>query len=730
VRPDYVPHALEQAQHMERISLLSGLDDPANKQEVEILVPDGEIIRSAPKVAGTAWDGHVQVTPTLAPAATGAAAYFDRSSAMAPAAAGFAIHGAGRSEVGAAGGGSFHFAGATEAQRFVKLNDLARGLTSLVAAKPTEFHLLGEVAQAHANEAPPPPPDESFVTRLASVGVQAARFSDNLRVATAVEATKPGLFKPDLPARTNVVGLWATMSCDRDPFSLRPGEVTALQATVEFTIPATSPTVLSFQLRGDFRADRMPFGVGGARRVEGLLSGIGVTSQRISGHESSHAGAFQRRVSIVFADAANQPPSLDLSIVPPIRDAVTWDINVSWDGDPTVARAVAKVSLGGHEYTIPIGTFAENPDVLVTGNQTNTLARAGLDIIGAALQDPAFAETAEALLFPPPVVPAVELTVKPHRNWVLFRRPRTKHCAPDLVVVPPPAKHYDVFELAVPDAAHVTPIRNALWQNQSDVIAKLAPRYVDRVEFAGGQGALNTSATQVRADWSGHNFPPIIQYAAIADTGPGEGTLLARSRLTSLEQTLAAVAQVDPNALAEAVPTVPQPLVRAGADGVILLVTRPAEVQTTCMLVLRMNGSPAEFKLDDAQVVELVNIALGAEAGGPATAGIALDVAVVAGPPVHMVGKGIFAVGSTQLTPDSGTKLKAEWVKLGVQAPDPRMFVYSRQGDASAEPALLHDRAVQVAEMMGGQPPTPSIHTITPALPGGCPAVAFVFPEG
>jgi predicted RecA/RadA family phage recombinase len=349
------------------------------------------------------------------------------------------------------------------------------------------------------------------------------------------------------------------------------------------------------------------------------------------------------------------------------------------------------------------------------------------------LQDPAFAETAEALLFPPPVVPAVELTVKPHRNWVLFRRPRTKQCAPDLVVVPPPAKHYDVFELAVPDAAHVTPIRNALWQSQSDVIAKLAPRYVDRVEFAGGQGALNTSATQVRADWSGHNFPPIIQYAAIADAGPGEGTLLARSRLTSLEQTLASVAQVDPDALAEAVPTVPQPLVRAGADGVILLVTRPAEVQTTCMLVLRMNGNPDAFKYGDAQIVELVNLALGAAAGGAAAGGGVMAVAMVdvaAGPPVHMVGQGIFDVGSTQLTPDSGTKLKAEWVKLGAQAPDPRMFVYSRQGDASAEPALLHDRAVQVAEMMGGPQPTPSIHAIAPALPGGCPSVAFVFAQG
>ena len=41
VRPDYVPHALEEAQHMERISLLEGLDAPEKKPEVDILVPDG-----------------------------------------------------------------------------------------------------------------------------------------------------------------------------------------------------------------------------------------------------------------------------------------------------------------------------------------------------------------------------------------------------------------------------------------------------------------------------------------------------------------------------------------------------------------------------------------------------------------------------------------------------------------------------------------------------------------
>ncbi len=44
VRPDFVAHALEEAQHMERLSLLEGLDNPSRMPEVDILVPDGVIV--------------------------------------------------------------------------------------------------------------------------------------------------------------------------------------------------------------------------------------------------------------------------------------------------------------------------------------------------------------------------------------------------------------------------------------------------------------------------------------------------------------------------------------------------------------------------------------------------------------------------------------------------------------------------------------------------------------
>lgn len=44
VRPDFVGHALEEAQHLERISLTEGLDDATRRPQVDILVPNGTFV--------------------------------------------------------------------------------------------------------------------------------------------------------------------------------------------------------------------------------------------------------------------------------------------------------------------------------------------------------------------------------------------------------------------------------------------------------------------------------------------------------------------------------------------------------------------------------------------------------------------------------------------------------------------------------------------------------------
>ena len=61
VTPDYVQHALEEAQHMERISLIAGLDDPKNMPNVDILVPNGTVVQEK-LPPGTAYQANVSIS--------------------------------------------------------------------------------------------------------------------------------------------------------------------------------------------------------------------------------------------------------------------------------------------------------------------------------------------------------------------------------------------------------------------------------------------------------------------------------------------------------------------------------------------------------------------------------------------------------------------------------------------------------------------------------------------
>lgn len=56
---DHLGHLLEEAQHMDRISLTRGLDDPAAKEQVEVFVPDGEVVTGARGAPSIQWQGTV-----------------------------------------------------------------------------------------------------------------------------------------------------------------------------------------------------------------------------------------------------------------------------------------------------------------------------------------------------------------------------------------------------------------------------------------------------------------------------------------------------------------------------------------------------------------------------------------------------------------------------------------------------------------------------------------------
>lgn len=55
VRADEIGHLVEQAQHMARISLTKGLDDPKNLEDVEIFLPDGRSTSASTQTSSTWW---------------------------------------------------------------------------------------------------------------------------------------------------------------------------------------------------------------------------------------------------------------------------------------------------------------------------------------------------------------------------------------------------------------------------------------------------------------------------------------------------------------------------------------------------------------------------------------------------------------------------------------------------------------------------------------------------
>lgn len=102
--PDYIPHALEKGQHMERISLLQGLDDPNAKPPVDILVPDGTLGAAAVQAHG--WDAQLAFSAAVL---GGTFAETSLTHLVTPPAV--VVHGVARSAPVAGGGGELVFAG-------------------------------------------------------------------------------------------------------------------------------------------------------------------------------------------------------------------------------------------------------------------------------------------------------------------------------------------------------------------------------------------------------------------------------------------------------------------------------------------------------------------------------------------------------------------------------------------------------------------------------------------
>jgi hypothetical protein len=562
VRPDYVAHALEEAQHMERISLLQGLDDPAARPEVDILVPNGlmETV-TRPELGG--WDSTLALN--AGQRVTGDAA------GQSP----ITLHGSGRSETLPGGGAAFHFAGAQEVddpERFIRF---VRDVATLNVATLEEREKvlrrmpIGEVTGSAAG------------ARIATSTVSRIGLLRTGGGAAAHEAAPP------------VAAGWVTMQIQADPFGMQVAETTPVSLEILLTmVRKDRPLFFRSQVNGTLRLTQGPVPSADSRSVRGQITGL--TRLSATAGDTQVTNPFTADVEVTQAgDAATG--SVKVQLVGSERRRFGYQLEASWDGSPTTARlsltgalmreGVVEAIAGSAPQPLATARLTRSATALELGGELRTLSTTAIEALGRELGDPegpGFADAAGRTLFPPPPPPSQELTVRGTLDWVLFHRRRTKQCA--VAVEPPPAPRnpkYQVYHYLLKEEAELDAVRKALQTKEG--ITRFQYDQVAVAEYAATQAAL---LSDIQSDWKTVDPAPgnSLAYGAIATAGEEDAPSLEQARLSRLASTLAPTTRTDPSTVLEALPDVPDALQWPGTSGIVFLVTR-AVVREECQRV-------------------------------------------------------------------------------------------------------------------------------------------------
>jgi hypothetical protein len=644
VRADFIPEAFQEAQHMERISLTQGMDDPDRREEVDVLVPGATF--GPRQVVNDALVGRVRVMPGVVP--TGET---DVDGSEASGAA-LTLSAVARDQV--TDGWSWTLAAFGEASRRLGVTDLAGAVLSDLGRPPTGLAADGTV-RLHVDD------DASRTAALRDAGMllRLNREGSNARarrerIDSAI-ADRPGRPDRDVTADLAV-----------DPNDRRPaaGWFDAETTAALDSLPVGGRTPI--RLRGTFysRASTSPvfFDV----QVQGTAI---VTSRQVIG-DGSGAGSttvFTTRIEgvvdplvVIGGEVVDEDPA-------PIRDLVLeWRVVVEASRTRIVSVTAAQgrgsllVGRFSDSGTSPrhiegfvgitrsspsrfdLGSFAAvtdtvggvetrrlgdleldgSPGALDVGSPGRDLGASVIDVIGAELaarqRENGFGEFARARLFPPP--PDTTGHINAHADWVMFHRRRTKQCTdadqPTPVVVRR-LRWYHATRSAGDDNGRLAAFAGS-WQaveaGGEKAFAKVWARLdafgfetVDVVEFLADGTDLHSSRGALRTAWSNAPRGSQMPAAIIATAGPGDGAVLNLGRLhaaTGAVGDLIDLSRLTTRVLTE----IPPDVQSAGVDGVILSIgIEPTPVETVCAHVFRM--STTAFGRLMSQISELRSLA-------------------------------------------------------------------------------------------------------------------------
>jgi hypothetical protein len=505
VRPDFVAHALEEAQHMERISLLEGLDDPDRKPEVDILVPDGQILR-APVISGVGFEANVALhgrekaeqPPAPPPPGTTEAPFSG------------GLIGAARGERMASGGGTFH----------------------LGASGPLDPRSLSSISPL--------------------LGIVAA--GQNTQTAALLAALRARSLATVSATRSYPSFLWLTMRSERDPFALAANQTSQVDLEMDFLVTIgkgktgfdTQFVLLRILLSGPFTVTASQKLVAGPKvvgsftgrasfTVMGVVTGsrvndsthIEAKSVKLTGDR--HTGGLTAELSQSVAGV-----TVDYSV------KVEWDDAANGEG-PQASLSLALTDEQGAEvpgvFPDPLVSLAleESAEVFKVENPNHAFAVSAIDQVDTAIAtaEPPFSpEEAKRRLFTTPAVSPGDIAVRATRDWVLFHRRRTKDCATPVEKPPQPPVKTTCQSIYRLDPARRAELLKLIEANRLSELLALpgAALFLGELDFKVDTADIADGDTEVAAAWrAGSTTSPegIFVFSQKGNAEAGSATLRA-----------------------------------------------------------------------------------------------------------------------------------------------------------------------------------------------------------
>jgi hypothetical protein len=748
VRPDFVPEALVEAQHMERISLTRGLDDPAAVEQVDVLVPDGEVVDD-PRVGAPAFVGVVRILPRSRVTDGGRV----EGSAL-------SLSAVARDTTDA--GWSWSLAAYGEAPQTLSVPNLFR--SAVADARPGE-------PEAVPVEIPiRPDRDHDHIRAAASFGqrlVREGRYADARKarlVARSFPLGDEAVARPEpdrglAAGEDRPVALWldAETAVGLDRLAVGGRTDGRLRATL-YSRAVRTPVLVDARVTGTVTVRDVVERLG-RRVIRTMVDGfVDIFSSGTDGSTSRPLRGIPVTWTIQPGSATNPTRILGVTVGDPTAAVVTLTdmgeprhvvgelllvaqnrtvVTPGWEATPTVRRAGEHLAAATPEVR-PAATLAldEEPGALAVGAPARTLAESVISVIAAELalpgRDPVFAATATARLLGTPG-DAGTRRIEGTRDWVMFHRRRTIVCADDKVERPTRTRTYRLFHAVAGDLdlKRFEALRGR-WARSADELFDLDPGTLDEatrralraaaatgwiradaaadglgfepvatLEFPEGLVDLSTPASVLRTSWQAADRGTELFLAAVGDIGDGEAVALGRlATVRSLLSDLVDTTGVRVEHLLEIPPEFREP----GLDGAMFTVGR-TRVTRTCITVYGLTREAHKL------IVEVVG-SRGESVDVPALIAEFVDAADV------------LTETSAEFDGDALADPAAVRAAWGDRRPEDVVMGLPSATVEAGEEDTWRARALRIGEVIGFGDDQP--RAVLAADPGGCGASLFV----